>query len=905
MTLASGTTLGPYEIVAPLGAGGMGEVYRAKDTRLDRDVAIKVLPEMFSRDPEREARFQREAKVLASLNHPNIAAIYGFEEHETKRFLVMELVEGETLSQRLKAGNLATEDTLNIGKQIAEALEAAHERGVIHRDLKPANVMIRKDGSVKVLDFGLAKAMAGGDDRSQSAVASSPTITADFTRAGVILGTAAYMSPEQARGKPLDKRTDIWSFGCVLYECLGGRRPFDGETATDLIAKILEREPDWENLPPATPPVVRALIQRCLKKDRRERLRDIGEAWVVLNGALSGELSGLALTGYDSRPAASPARRLVPWVLAGVMTIVSAASLDLYWRSARPADQPVMRLTFSIPEDETLAASRWPMFDISPDGTRVVYVGRGASDRQLFLRRTNQLDASPLPNTTGAHTPFFSPDSQWIAFYQQRKLKKVSVLGGPAVTICDAANMRGGSWSVNGTIVFAPEIHSGVSRVSSAGGKPEKLTDVGAEEKYETHRWPHFLPDGKTVLFTASPDDDNYQEADIVALSLDTMDRKIVLHGGTFPRYAPSGHLLFYRSGTLMAVPFDAATLEITTEPVPVLEGVLSVQPMGSAQYTFSRAGTLVYLAGTASGDDELLVWLDRSGQESPLSEHRRDYRDPDISPDGTRLAIRVYDGTVPPDIWILEIERDVLMRLTFDDAADTHPVWSPDGQWIVFASERDRSTSNVYRRRADGTGDVERLTNSENRQVPASYSPDGSLLVFVERTPDAGPNIMLQRLDEDEHKPEAFWATSFDEFHPSVSPDGKWLAYVSNESGEYEVYIQPFPGGGRRVKISAGVGFFPKWSPDGSEIFYRDTSRGLMFVPVSAEESTLKAGTPRLLIEAERGKYMFWYDVAPDGKRFVFGRQSGEDATQFRQPTVVVNWFEELKAKVPTGRDR
>ena len=899
MAIGSGTKLGQYKVLAPIGAGGMGEVYLARDSKLDREVAIKVLPELFSRDKERLLRFEREAKVLASLNHPNIAAIYGFEEHQLEagatHFLVMELIAGETLLQRVKNGPMPVEEALSIGKQIAEALEAAHDKGIIHRDLKPGNVMVKPDGTVKVLDFGLAKALAQ-DDRSQTEIASSPTITADFTRAGVILGTAAYMSPEQARGKPLDKRTDIWSFGVVLYECFGGGRPFNGETATDLIAKILEREPDWDALPSTVPPIVRVLLQRCLQKDRKDRLRDIGEAWVVLNGVLSGEVSGIALAPYEPKSRIPAWRRILPWAMVAALVI----ALGGVWLTRRPAPRPVMRFTVSVPEDQALAASRWPMFDISADGTRMVYVGRGAgaSGRQLYLRHIHQLDAVPLPNTGTAFGPFFSPDGEWIAFAQQGKLKKISILGGPATTICEAASLRGGTWNADDTIVFAPTRQSGIWRVSAAGGEPEKLTDAGTGEGSPSHRWPAFLPGGKTVLFTATPSNDNYDDADIVALSLETSEQKVVLHGGTFARYVPTGHIVFARSGTLMAVPFDAKKLEVTGSPVPILEGIMGVSAMGSVQYGFSQNGTFLYLSGGAGGEEYLPVWVDRTAKAEPISQLGRAYIRLRISPDGGRIAAWILADS-NHDIWILEIERDMLTRLTFDDAFDRNPVWSPDGRWIYFASDREGGVLNLFRKRADGTGDVERLTTSKNAQRSWSISPDGKMLAFEEQRPETDQDIMILSLDG-EAEASVFISTPFVEMMPAISPDGKWIAYVSDESGEFGVYVRPFPNGGSRVKVSAGRGFLPKWSPDGSEIVYRLLNQ-FFTVSVSSEGASFRAKSAQLLFDLKGAAYRFWYDISSDGQRLLLAR-SGEEQEDYREPTVVVNWFDELRAKVPVG---
>ena len=891
--LKTGSILGPYEILSLLGTGGMGEVYRARDSRLDREVAIKVLPEAFARDKERILRFEREAKALASLNHPNIAAIYGFEEFEGKRFLVMELVEGATLADRLRDGALSVEDALAIGRQIAEALEAAHERGIIHRDLKPANVKITPEGAVKVLDFGLAKAMAE-DERSQSLIANSPTITADFTRPGVILGTAAYMSPEQARGRPVDRRTDIWSFGVVLYECLSGQRPFAGETATDLVAKILEREPDWNALSDGTPPNVRMLLQRCMQKDRKQRLRDIGEAWVVLDGALAGDFSVAGLAPVRSLPTW---RRTLPWFVCAILV----SALGALWVSTKPAKPAVMRFTLTIPESQALAALPTTTMDVSPDGTRIVFAGRNESGRQLYLRLTDQLDATPLANTDDAFGPFFSPDGEWIAFGQKGKLRKISILGGPATTICDAADVRGGSWGADGTIVFAPNPRSGIWRVPAAGGEAVKLTDAGSGEASPTHRWPHLLPDGRTALFTATAKNSDYTDATIVALSLETGAQKVVVSGGTFARYVSTGHIVFGRSGTLMAVPFDAKKLEVTGAAIPILEGVLGAPTYGSVQYAFSQTGTFLYVSGLAGGEEELPIWIDREGKESPISQHKRDYSDARLAPDGTRLAATIMDGP-NLDIWILEIERDMFTRLTFEEAVDQNPRWSPDGKWIIFSSNRGKTSFNLFRQLADGTGEAERLTTSDNPQIPSSFSPDGSILIFVENNPRGDPDIMYLRLDGEERKPEVFLATPFNERTPALSPDGKWVAYGSDESGELEIYVRPFLRPGAKVKVSAGRGGLPRWSPDGTEILYRDEGK-IMAVSVLVQENTLRAQNPRLLFEVNAGAYSGPHDVAADGNRFLFYRPAGEAKEQSQQPTVVVNWFDELKSKMRAGR--
>ena len=631
MSLTPNTRLGPYEILSPLGAGGMGEVYRAKDSRLDRDVAIKVLPEHLARDKERILRFEREAKLLATLNHPNIAAIYGFEEVNEVRFLVLELVEGDTLAERVQPGPLPLDEALAVGKQMAEALEAAHEQGVIHRDLKPANVKLAPDGKVKVLDFGLAKALTGdapSASLSPTLAVNSPTITANFTRPGVILGTAAYMSPEQARGRSTDKRTDIFSFGCVLFECLSGIRVFAGETATDSIGAILHKEPDWALLPPNTPPTVQLLLRRCLAKDRNRRLRDIGDARIEIENAIVDPTSSMlrlgsaAVSAADAHFRRAARRHFAPWALTGVVSVALVMTGVALWSATKPAKQPVMRFTLTIPESQALVLPPVPpsSMDVSPDGTRIVFAGRDESGRQLYLRHIHQLEAAPLANTDDAFGPFFSPDGEWIAFAQKGKLRKISILGGPATTICDAADVRGGSWGADGTIVFAPNPRSGIWRVPAAGGEAVKLTDAGSGEASPTHRWPHLLPDGKTALFTMTAKNSDYSDAKIVALSLETLEQKVVIQGGTFGRYVSTGHIVFGRSGTLMAAPFDAKKLEVTGAAIPILEGVLGAPTYGSVQYAFSQTGTFLYVSGSAGGEEELPIWLDREGKESSIS---------------------------------------------------------------------------------------------------------------------------------------------------------------------------------------------------------------------------------------------------------------------------------------------
>ncbi len=907
MAIKNGTKLGPYEILSPLGAGGMGEVYRAKDSRLDREVAIKVLPKAFSRDPERLARFEREAKVLASLNHPNIAAIYGFEEANEKNFLVMELVEGDTLAERIKQGLMPVEEALSVGKQMAEALEAAHDKAIIHRDLKPANVKLTPDGKIKVLDFGLAKAMATIDERTGTEIANSPTITigASPTAPGIIMGTAAYMSPEQSRGKPLDKRTDIWSFGVVLIECLTGRTLFGGETISDSIGAILHKDPDWTTLPGDTPPTVHLLLRRCLAKDATKRLRDIGDARIELENAIADPTStslGLAQAALDVKT-----RWLPSWpVNVAIAMIVVLTAVGVWFAKPLPKDSlPVVRLSVEIPEGQVLTINLMePVAAISPDASMLAYTATTNTGTQLYLRHMHQQDAVALANTNDTDSPTFSPDGRWIAFAQQGKLKKISVSGGPAQTICDAPQLRGAHWGVNDTIAFAPTRRSGIWIVSAEGGKPEKVTDLGPDPGPKSHRWPQLLPDGRTILFTDTDNEDDYTGARIQAVSLDTRQRKTLIEGAMFARYVPTGHLVFVRGDVLMSIAFDPVNVEIIGPEIPVLENLASNTSMGTGQYSFSDNGVLVYLLDNQGPRLTDLVWVDRTGKITPASQHSRVALSQSLSPDGSQIAWVLRSGTrFPPDIWLLEIKRDMLTRLTFDDGVEMFPVWSPDGSWIYFNSDRVHGVAEIYRRRADGSGDAEKLTTAENAQFPAAISPDGHTLVINESL-QSGLEIMLLHMDK-ERTVEPFLTTPFAEQSPSVSPDGTLIAYYSNETGIDEVYVRRFPSGTGRVKISPGLGGVPKWSPDGTELFYTNFSGAYYSVAIAVKDDVLIPGTPKLMFKLLDDEYSEFFDVAPDGQRFLFARSSDIVGDQRSHPIVVVNWFKELREKMAAVKER
>ncbi|MEE9236055.1 MAG: protein kinase, partial [Candidatus Acidoferrales bacterium] len=663
--LTPDTRLGHYKVLEPIGAGGMGEVYRARDERLNRDVAIKVLPEAFARDADRLARFQREAQLLASLNHPNIGSIYGLEEDDGISCLVLELIEGPTLAERIARGPLPLQEALKISRQMAEALEAAHDRGIIHRDLKPGNVKVTPEGMVKVLDFGLAKALEG--EPAAVDVSKSPTLGAPASQVGILLGTAGYMSPEQAKGKPVDRRADIWAFGVVLVEMLTGKPLFEGETVSETLAAVMMREPDLSALPGDTPPPIRRLLTRCLQKDPRQRLQAIGEARIVMEDLLAGKVEEAVVPGAAAVIAQPAWRRLLPWGLL-VVVAVGAATAVAFWSpwQSEPVQQP-MRLRVEISPENPLYVDLGAAAALSPDGTKLAYVAGSGANRMLYLRTLEQYEGAPLSGTEGARSPFFSPDGQWIGFFTNNKLKKVSVAGGAPLTLCDTQQNRGGTWGPDDTIVFAPDITTGLSRVPASGGTPEPITERQQGER--SHRWPSFLPDGQHVLFIGQRGGQDYDDASIEVLNLETGERKVVHEGGTYPRYLPTGHLAYIRDGTLFAAPFDLDRLEVTGTPAPVLQEVLSTpggtSGTGAAQYAFSQNGLLVYLTGTPAVQKFPIVWVDRRGNVTPMVEDQRNYSMPRLSPDGTRLAL-VIEEESSTDIWVYDIERGAMTRLTF-----------------------------------------------------------------------------------------------------------------------------------------------------------------------------------------------------------------------------------------------
>jgi len=897
MPLDKGTRRGPYEILAPLGAGGMGEVYRARDTRLQRDVAIKSLPADFAADPERLSRFQREARLLASLNHPNIAAIYGLEETGGETWLVLEIVEGESLAEKLAAGPLPVEEALAVCAQIAAGVSAAHEAGVIHRDLKPGNVMVRPNGSVKVLDFGLAK--LGETPGSSADRSRSPTITVG-TQQGVILGTAAYMSPEQARGKPLDKRTDIWSFGCILYECLTGRQVFHGESVSDTLASIIRSEPDWSALPAETPGRMRDLLRRCLLKDAGRRLHDIADARLEIEEAQAAPSGSAATAPQGAIGAARSVWPRLAWGVAGLLVGAAVAILaGRAWRPAPPRESPApVRSVLPLPAGTRLRASETrPSMVFSPDGLHLVFRAVRDGGSQLYLRRFDRIEAVPIPGTENGFNPFFSPDGEWLAFFTGRALKKVSLAGGTPLTVALVPPVtEGGAWTPDGFILF-PLVNSGLVRVSASGGAPVPLTTLDPKSGEHAHVWPQLLPDAEHLLLIvrAGKDFQDVPNSNLVIHSLRTGKRRVLLQGVTFARYAAPGHLLFLRGRSVQEAPIDPKSWELSGPPVLLLSDVLIAGVDATPYFAAGRNGALAYVSGAvAQPDTSTFVWVDRSGKEEKLPLQPGVYSNPRLSPAGKVLALVVDEGA-RESVWTYDFARGILATLVPEPGRSFNPTWTPDGRRIAFCLFKSGMPKTFWKP-ADGSGALEPLTPEAGvaPEFPASFSPDGRLLAYA-TFPSLleGSDIWLLALDGRRER-RVWLKTPFTEFGAFFSPDGRWIAYMSSESGRNEVYVSPFPGPGGRVKISSDGGAEPAWSADGREIFYRSGDR-LMAIRIET--------TPVFIAEAARvlftARYQHGgaedapreYEVSPDGMRFLFLKPDEKKEQPITQIQLIANW--------------
>ncbi len=888
----------------------MGEVYRAIDINLKRFVAIKVLPASVAADAERLARFRREAEVLAALNHTNIGAIYGLEKTADFTALVMELVEGDDLSQRIGRGPIPLDEALPIAKQIADALEAAHEQGIIHRDLKPANIKVRADGTVKVLDFGLAKAIEPAVG-SSSGDAMSPTITSPaMTQTGMILGTAAYMAPEQARGKTVDRRADTWSFGVVVFEMLTGRRAFGGDNVSHTLALVMTKEPEWAALPSSTPPALRGLLRRCLDKDPKRRLQAIGDARLVIEDLISGASPDEA-TGTPNPSNLSnrrPWSRALPWVVAATALATTAAVLMWSARRAEPPiARPLVRLDVDLGVDVSLPApaSVGSSVAISPDGTRLAYAS--GSPTRLFIRRLDQSKAVELPATEGATAPFFSPDGQWVGFVSRGRANKISVDGGAVIPLTDVANIIALIWGEDGSIVISASRK--VLRIPPGGGPPETVAEVREGELRLLAS--QVLPGGQAILFAA----DNPGPVDKTTINVATLgghERNTLIRGGATPRFLSTangvGHLVYVRGATLFAVPFDLISRTPRGAAVPMVDDVAHEQQAGVGQFDVSRTGTLVYRK--AIGGAAAFTMLDASGKSEPLHAKPGMYADLRLSPDGRRIAVRML-GAGDQDIVVYDLERDVMTRLTFGGGQYTSPTWSPDGRYVIFASVG----NGIFQARADGASLPLALTHSQTFQSPASFTPDGRRLAYVETLGGVAQLWTVSLTEEGDHlkagAAERFLTSSASDGYPSFSPDGRWLAYTSTEAGATEVFVRAYPqpasGSGRRWQISTNGGTAPVWSRSGHDLFYQAGDQ-IMSASYAVTGDTFVPGKPGVWSSARvapgRPNTHAW-DLAPDGKRVALLTpvDSSDSSKQEHVVVLLQNFFDELRRRVPLGK--
>jgi eukaryotic-like serine/threonine-protein kinase len=894
--LGPGSRIGVYEVVSRLGAGGMGEVFRARDLRLKRDAALKVMATSDLGDADRRHRFEREAQVLAALNHPNVAQVFGVESHEDTPVIAMEYVEGRTLAELLQAGALPVDDALAIASQLCSGLEAAHDRGIVHRDLKPANITVRADGLVKILDFGIAR---GGPDQAPRAEAT--TVLGDRTAEGIVMGTAPYMSPEQARGLPVDRRTDVWAFGCVLYEMLTGARAFGGATTTDVLVAVIQHGPDWTRLPRSLSPRIVELLERCLAKDPKERRRDIGDARYEIERARTG--------GETPRVAASASAGRGRWWIPAAFAAGAVAGAGILvalpmLRSSPPEPRAIVRASLMLPLDTTLAPSRGAALTLSPDGRRLVFAGRSKAGVQLYLRALDRFESVPIAGTTDAVNPFFSPDGKWVAFFAQGKLKKVLVDGGGApLSLFDAPNARGHAWPTNDSIYVTPANNQPIFRVPAAGGAGAAATQ--RKEGELSHRWPTTLANGATLLYTIW-NDTGWEPARIVAERIGTGERtEVVRAGGGYGRFVRDGDgsrgfLVYARAEGLLAAPFDESTLTLTGPAVPVVDGLVT-NLSGGAQFDVSPSGTLAYVSGTLDEGLRELKWVSLDGKAEPavsISGMGRFWR---LSPDGTRIS---RNNTAGPsrDVWIDDLVRKTSIRLTTQDGTFM-TVWSTDSQWLFTA--RGIPSANLYRHAADSSDREDRLTASANSQSPTGVSPDGKWLLFMERDPVSGLDLWMLPVPEatpvanvtarpPTTTPRPFLQTKFSESNAVFSPDGKWVAYQSNESGRFETYICSFPACDRKTQISDAGGMWAIWSRNGGDVYFRSLDGKLMAAAIRAGDD-VRAEKPRELFSA--ASYEDMMSLSPDGKRFLAMQLSAPGSETVIH--LVVNFLDELRQRV------
>ena len=892
MTLDAGTKLDRYEIRSQLGAGGMGEVYLARDTQLGRDVAIKVLPSTFSVDSDRLRRFEQEACAASALNHPNILVVHDIGAHDGAPYVVSELLEGETLRKRIGGTPLAQRRAIEYALQIAHGLAAAHEKGIVHRDLKPDNIFITNDGRVKILDFGLAKLTQLDGNQSQTEI---PTRRVD-TDSGVVMGTVGYISPEQLKGRPVDQRSDIFSFGAILYEMLSGRRAFHAESAAETMSAILKEDPpELSDTNKTVSPALERLVSHCLEKNPEARFHSARDLTFALESISSPSSSSeQTLTSITKSSPRAWAREKLPWVLMAVFALVAIASLIFAFLNIRraPVDALVTTRFFIYPPEKTELRGS---FAVSPDGRRVVLRGIGEGKVLLWVRALDSLTTHALAGTEEAIFPFWSPDSRFIGFFSGGKLKKIEATGGSVQTLCDAPQGLGGAWNTDGVIIFAPREAETLYRVPAAGGAPVPLTSLEESRKEVSHLHPHFLPDGRRFLYLAT----SPQRASmgIYAGSLDSKETKLLVNTDVSAAYAPPGYLLFLRERTLMAQGFNADSLELKGDPTPVAEEVDRLgQGARFALFSVSRTGVLVYRSG--SSETTQLIWFDRNGKQLETVGSPANYAVPWLSPDEKRIVFsRLEPQSGNADIWLMELVRGTLTRFTFDQAGDLSPIWSPDGSRIVFASDRD-GTPNLYQKAASGAGNEELLLKSDHRKIPLDWSADGKFILYQELHPKTSSDVWALPLSG-EQKPFPYLQTEFDERQARFSPDGKWIAYSSNESGTWQVYVQSFPAMGGKWQVSTSGGAQPQWRRDGKELFYLSPDRKLMAVGVKGDGSKFEASLPSVTFELRiisvglPGPRNF-YAAAADGKRFLVTSLLGDPTAT--PTTVVLNWTADLR---------